>query len=166
MTPGQTDVARRAYVRERLLPFAAGYFTKYPKLRSAMLVVAQYWADEADDAVHGSLVVSELPEPVLKGVRGWSDEGEKDPNLTTTVIKGDWDSGSVVGLWTQGWSSNSGAIPLWAAFADEYGSQEYESMEEVYSPAVMIYRHGGHHFLPMRRPQLDGIRAEWDSEED
>jgi hypothetical protein len=25
----------------------------------------------------------------------------------------------------------------------------------------MFYRHGGYEFLPMQRPQLDGVRPEW-----
>ena len=43
--------------------------------------------DEADDAVHGTLVVSEWLEPILEGVC-WDDDGKSaDPNLPNTRIK-------------------------------------------------------------------------------
>lgn len=167
MSPGQAEVARRQYIREHLLPVAAKNFQTYEHLQSAMLCVAQYWADEADDAVHGHLVVSELFEPVLEGV-SWSDESGTDPNVPNTSIKREYgESGSMVSLWEAGaqWDDNNAAIPLWAAFAPEEGSQEYQYLSEVYAPAVMFYRHGGYEILPMRRPHLDGIRPQWDEEE-
>jgi hypothetical protein len=169
MTPGEAELARRQYLRRGLLPVVSGYFAKYERLQSAMLCAAQYWADEADDAVHGLLIVSELFEPTLEGVGWGEDESHADPNLPNTYIKPEYGEGSssVVSLHGIGdhWDDNSGAIPLWAAFAAEEGSQEYESYSEVYSPAVMFYRHGGYEILPMRRPHLDGVQPVWGWEE-
>lgn len=167
MSPGQTDVARRQYLRKHLLPLIAEHFQTFPLLQSAMLCVAQYWADEADDAVHGELIVSELFEPNLAAASWGNDEEETpDANVPNTLIKRDYrQGGSTVDLYRAGWDDNSGAIPLWAAFAPEEGSQEYERLVEVFAPAVMFYRHGGYEFLPMRRPHLDGIRPEWGWEE-
>jgi uncharacterized protein (TIGR02996 family) len=167
MSPGEVEMARRQYLREHLLSFVSEHFNKYERLRSAMLCVAQYWADEADDAVHGTLIVSELFEPTLEGVRWNEDESSKDPNLPNTYIKQKYGDGSssAIGLWDIRWGDNSEAIPLWAAFAPEEGSQEYQYLSEVYAPAVMFYRNGGYEFLPMCRPHLDGIRPEWDGEE-
>src|SRR5262249_22978969 len=143
------------------------HFTTYERLQSAMLCVAQYWADEADDAVHGVLIVSELFEPTLEGVRWSCQESEVDPNVPNTRIKKKYGNGSssVVDLWDIHWDDNSGAIPLWAGFAPEAGSQEYEYISEVYLPAVMFYGHGGYDILPMGRPHLDGVRPEWGWEE-
>lgn len=164
MSPGQTDVTRRIFVRTQLLPVVRKYFEQYPRLQSAALCVAQYWNDEADDAVHAQLVVSEFDEPSLK-CREFSDD--PDPNVPSTFIKSDYSeqSCSIISLWDNGirWSSNNGAIPLWAAFAPEHGSQEYERLEDVYLPAVMFHRHGGYEILPMTRPHLDGIRPEWEA---
>jgi hypothetical protein len=131
----------------------------YKLLQSAMLCVAQYWADEANDAVHGHLIVSELPEPTLEGV-GYIPG--TDVNLPNTHIQRQYGSGSMVSLWDAGagWDDNGGAIPLWAAFAPEEGTQEYQYLSEVYRPAVMFYRHGGHEFMPIHRPHLDGILPE------
>jgi uncharacterized protein (TIGR02996 family) len=167
MSPGEAEMARRQYLRTQLLPVVSQYFTTYDRLQSAMLCVAQYWADEADDAVHGLLIVSELLEPILEGVSWREDESNGDPNLPNTHIKPKYGEGSssAVDLWGAHWDDNSGAIPLWAAFAPEEGSQEYEYFSEVYAPAVMFYRHGGYEILPMRRPHLDGVQPEWGWEE-
>ena len=168
MSPGEVEMARRQYLRTHLLPVVSRYFATYERLQSAMLCVAQYWADEADDAVHGTLVVSELLEPTLEGVGWGDDESGADPNVPNTRIESrDGESGSVVSLWRTGahWDDNTRAIPLWAAFAPEGGSQEYEQLSECYAPAVMFYRHGGYDILPMGRPHLDGVRPEWGWEE-
>jgi hypothetical protein len=130
-----------------------------------MLCVAQYWADEADDAVHAALIVSELPEPVLEGV-GWEgDEDAPDRNIPNTRLKSRYSErpSSAISLYEAGtrWDDNNAAIPLWAAFAPEGGSQEYGELSETYSPAVMFYRHGGHEILPMLRPHLDGVQPQW-----
>jgi uncharacterized protein (TIGR02996 family) len=165
MSPGEAELARRQYIRTRLLPRVTQFFETYPRLQSAMLCVAQYWDDEANDAVHGRLVVSELFEPTLQGVH-WRDETRSDPNVPNTDIESEYGrSGSAISLWNDAlegarWDENRGGIPLWAAFAHEEGNQEM-SIEEAYSPAVMFYRHGGYEFLPMQRPQLDGVRPEW-----
>jgi uncharacterized protein (TIGR02996 family) len=166
LSPGEVEVARREYIRTYLMPVVSRYFATYERLRSAMLCVAQYWADEADDAVHGRLIVSELFEPVLEGVD--EDKSHADPNLPNTYIKRQYGEGSSsdVSLWEAGagWDDNSGAIPLWAAFAPEGGSQEYTAIRESYAPAVMFYRHAGYEILPRCRPHLDGVRPEWDRE--
>jgi uncharacterized protein (TIGR02996 family) len=161
MSPGEADVARRQYIRTHLLPLVSSYFQTYNLLRSAMLCVAQYWDDEASDAVHGEVIVSELFEPTLEKV-GWTDESWSDPNVPNTRIEGgDYYSRCTIGPSHTIWDANHGAIPLWAAFAPEGGNQNYNYLGEAYAPAVMFYRHGGYEFLPMCRPHLDGIRPEW-----
>ena len=164
MTPDESDAFRRRFVREQLLPIVSRYFAEHGLLRSAMLCVAQFWDDEASDAVHGLLVVSELPEPVLEGL-GWGDEGT-DPNLPNKSLKPKFRgrSGSIIDFYDIGvrWGDNSDAIPLWAAFSPEGGSQHHGRLSENYAPAVMFYSHGGYEFLPMPRPHLDGIRPERD----
>lgn len=162
MSPGEAEVARRRHVREGLLPLVSRYFQDYKRLESAMLCVAQYWNDEADDAVHGTIIVSELFEPTLDRV---SYDAEHDPNIPNTSIEhepGD-KSSSAVGLWEAGsyWDENMEAIPLWAAYAPEEGSQEFEYFKDCYLPAVMFYRHGGYKMLPMARPHLNGIQPQW-----
>jgi uncharacterized protein (TIGR02996 family) len=165
MSPGQSEVARRQYVRTKLLPAVATLFNTHERLQSAVLCVAQYWDDEADDAVHGRLVVSELLEPTLEGTEPSGETSGADPNLPTTRIKlrDSETSSSEIWLWDLqvDWPDNRGAIPLWAAFAPEGGTQNYNELKDCYAPAVMFYRHGGYEILPMCRPHLDGVRPEW-----
>lgn len=166
MSRGQAEMGRRRYIRDHLLPFVQGYFDKYELLQSAMLVVAQYWDDEAGDAVHGNLIVSELPMPKLKGAASHSpsDESKRiDPNVPNTRIEDRFGfTGSVVDLWNVGWDENQGSIPLWAAFSPEGAHQDQCDVSESHAPAALFYRYGGYETLPMVRPHLDGIRAEWD----
>jgi uncharacterized protein (TIGR02996 family) len=158
MSPGQTDVARRRWVRSQLMPLVSEHFRTYSLLQSAVLCVAQYWADEAHDAVHAKLIVSELFEPTLEGI-GYRTR--PDPNLPGTKFKSEHAAGSVIDFFHRaGWEDNRGAIPLWAAFAPENGNQEYDNLGDAYRPAVMFYRHGGHEFMPIHRPHLDGVRPE------
>lgn len=160
MSHGQTEMARRRFLRTELVPLVATYFEKYERLQSATLCVAQFWNDEADDAVHGELIVSELPEPDLNGV-SFYDDNKKDVNVPNTRFPSEYgEQSSVVSIWEHGWDSNHVAIPLWAAFSPEGGSQ-HESFPDGYAPAVMFYRHGGYDILPMVRPHLDGVRPEW-----
>lgn len=164
MSPGEADVARRRWIRTDLWPFVRRQFVTHERLQSAALYVAQYWDDEAADAVHARLILSELPVPVLDGVDRYGSEGAADPNIPTTRIQSPYGRGSssLLDFWDTGvrWFDNSEAIPLWAAFSPEGGHQEYEQLSEAYAPAVLFYRNGGHEVLPMRRPQLDGVRPE------
>lgn len=169
MSAGQADVARIDYLRRYLIPASRRYFDKYPLLQSAMLCVAQYWADEADDAVHGYLVLSELLEPTLNNVFFDGESEHRDPNIPNSEIISQYSETpcSAVSLWEARamWDDNSGAIPLWSAYAAEEGSQEYDRLEGTYSPAVYFYRYGAYEFLPMPRPHLSGIRPQWGFED-
>lgn len=171
-SPGQTDMKRREYLRTRLGPYLQNQFQTYERLRSAMLCVAQYWNDEADDAVHSALVVSEGLEPTLTGVgyRIRDDEGRvADPNIPNTTILGEWglSGSSMISTYRAGgWDDNNSSIPLWACFAPEGGHQQWEEVAEVYAPAVLFYRHGEYEVLPMARPHLDGVRPLWSRDGD
>lgn len=50
---------------EHVVPLVEKTFRTYDALQSAALLVAQYWNDEAHDAVHGYLVYSSAPRPDL-----------------------------------------------------------------------------------------------------
>jgi uncharacterized protein (TIGR02996 family) len=160
-TPGETEVARRRFLNMYLLRLVRRYFNKYPLLRSAALCVGQFWMEEAGDAVHGRLVVSERPEPTLD----ITHDSSPDPNIPNTPFTVDGaERGSFRGLHEMGvpWSENCSAIPLWAAFALEGGRLEYERIDEVYAAAVLFHRHGGYTLRPMTRQHLDGYRWQWE----
>jgi hypothetical protein len=62
-TPAETARLRDRVLREDIAPVIRSAFHAHPALRSATLLVAQYWCDEADDAVHCDLIFSELDTP-------------------------------------------------------------------------------------------------------
>jgi uncharacterized protein (TIGR02996 family) len=162
---GQAEMARRVMIRERLLPVVMRLFASHPTLQSAVLCVAQYWADEANDAVHPMLIVSEHLTPIIQGIHDY-DTWVRDPNIPNTKLKQQYsENTSVIELYNSGfgWDDNNRAIPLWSAYAPEGGSQEADDLD-AYAPAVMFYRHGGYEFLPQQRPHLDGIQSEWGGE--
>ncbi len=57
-TPEQTAKMRDDILRHQFAPFIGKVFADHPALNSALLSVAQYWCDEAWDAVHGELSYS------------------------------------------------------------------------------------------------------------
>lgn len=62
--PHASPAALRSWsVEHELTPFLAEVFARLPSVRSVYCCVAQYWADEADDAVHDLFVFSEKDTP-------------------------------------------------------------------------------------------------------
>lgn len=62
-TPTEAARLRDQMIQEQIVPVIERAFNTHPTLRSATLLVAQYWCDEANDAVHCDLVFSELDTP-------------------------------------------------------------------------------------------------------
>lgn len=62
-TPAEAASLRDRMIREQIVPVLRSAFEAHPTLQSATLLVAQYWCDEANDAVHCDLVFSELETP-------------------------------------------------------------------------------------------------------
>ena len=62
-SPEEAARRRAAYVDTLVLPVVAAELARSPATRSALLLVAQYWRDNALDEVHGMLVLSTEPNP-------------------------------------------------------------------------------------------------------
>lgn len=62
-SPSEAARLRDQMVREQIVPVIRRAFDAHPTLQSATLLVAQYWNDEANDAVHCDLFFSELDTP-------------------------------------------------------------------------------------------------------
>lgn len=62
-SPADAARLRDQMVREQIVPVIRRAFEAHPTLQSATLLVAQYWNDEANDAVHCDLFFSELDTP-------------------------------------------------------------------------------------------------------
>jgi uncharacterized protein (TIGR02996 family) len=94
--------------------------------RSVMLAVSQYWADEADDAVHDTLVASVRDLPL------WPHRCTEDDD-TVTSIPGEACARCGEGLpdYLQWWSSNGDAVAAFEAWCHESGSQESPEIENA-----------------------------------
>ena len=65
---------REAIVKNYVKPIVKKALKKYHQLNSAVLLVAQYWNDEANDAVHNRLFFSVLRTPDIDAVfRSYED---------------------------------------------------------------------------------------------
>jgi hypothetical protein len=62
-SPAETARLREQLLRDEIAPIIQRAFAAHPALNSATLLVAQYWCDEAEDAVHYDLVFSEKSTP-------------------------------------------------------------------------------------------------------
>lgn len=62
-TPTEAADLREQMIREQVMPTIMRAFDSFPALQSATLLVAQFWCDEAIDAVHCDLIFSELNTP-------------------------------------------------------------------------------------------------------
>lgn len=170
-TSDQTAALRREWTRDHLLPALRALFARLPALRSACVLVAQYWNDEADDAVHCAVVVSELDAPdIAAASRAFDETDDGDPvNLPTLhsleLWGGDYTPSTLepYGLKIP-WDDNHDAVSLWAAYTPEGGSQNTDGLED-HAPVLRVSREGDelvvHEDWPMRRPWLDGIRPLW-----
>lgn len=179
-TKEQAQALRCKLLEEKIIPvLKKTYFDKHPEIKSAMLCVAQYWDDEADDAVHASFIISELDEPDFDGARSDYDEDAAehptDTNLPTLkVLKEkdlsvDYSIARFYGMdfptdqdrWGT-WEDNGEAITLWSAWAEE-GDQNSD-FHDNYSPAVLIKRDGTYRFYPQTSPWSDGALSDWERE--
>jgi hypothetical protein len=188
-TAEETAILRRKYVEQRLLPPLDWRFKYYPNLKSAALFVAQYWDDEANDAVNVLWIFSVLETPDFDypfSNSTWTEEnlaarspGESGEAPTLSKIQDEEDD--PVNLpnlpthsqieWFQGpdfrelaWDHNGMAIPLFAAFCKEGAHQEMNSREAYSCFAIFRKTADGidiEYAGKMLRPWLEGIRPEY-----
>jgi len=85
---GSPRSTRRKMIERDFIPYVKEIFAKRSELTSAMLLLAQYWADEADDAVHANVVFSGRETPLWPHPCRWDDEDDdsvvRDPNEICT----------------------------------------------------------------------------------
>lgn len=168
MGPDEASAARERFLAQVLVPYAAKRFGQFAHLRSAAFCIAQFWCDEALDAVHYEWVFSELDTPDVSA--GLEDEEVGDPvNLPSGPL--DWGPTRYPPL-LGAWDSNMSFIPLFAAFCKEDCDQEMDPSESFVpyavftraadEPAGVSVQVVGQ----MRRPWLDGVAPLWDGESD
>jgi len=165
-TTEELNLQRAAYLESTVIKGLRKLFLQHPQLRSATLLVSQYWNDEASDAVHAQAVVSVLDTPDLDAYfAGQGYDPDTDQERTDSINKpfdlNWWDIYRATS-----WGSNYEAIPLFAAFCAGGGSQE-QSDEQNCRPYCVLRRNEA---APtgfdveivgqMLRPHLDGVSSE------
>ncbi|MCO7223023.1 hypothetical protein [Pleionea sp. CnH1-48] len=169
----QAQALRNEIIEKGVMPYIKAVFERFPKFNSATLLVAQYWDDEADDAVHQEVIFSALNTPNLKSAfETYTDENmeAKDSinspeDLPSTVVDWGFDDGLERSLWDN-WCDNGDAITAFAAFCKE-GANQWQDIGEAYSPYAVFRRQGKDVEMvvigEMIRPWLDGVQPSWQS---
>ena len=130
--------AARKTAMQALAQMAKKLFAAHPQYNSLMLGVAQYWADEADDAVHYELCASERALPLWPHVcdqTAWDEDGYE--NVPGEACSNCGDNFGYMGMW----DDNGAAIGAFEAYCHEGGSQD-EAPANNYLPYAVARRAG------------------------
>lgn len=159
---------RDKYLRRTVEPTIRWVFKKFPHIQSCTVRVAQYWDDEASDAVHAQLIFSELETPLTETEE--NEQGERNfsltPGLRTEIPWEGWkykDLDTREYDWKDKWSDNWTAIPLFAAWCSEGAHQNMDD-DEAYSNYCTYRKTDAgvqRELYPMIREWLNGVEPEW-----
>jgi hypothetical protein len=165
-TPDETQALRDQLIETSVVPVVAKAFSAYPALQTCILMVGQFWCDEAYDAVHYLLLYSTSKNPdlgpweaettrILQAIgRGKMDDEEYEflqaayssfveGPAALQQLGGNWDPDRLNQFnhdnWCEGWDSNYQAIPLFAAFCPE-GASPDSSLGEAHGPCCLFQR--------------------------
>jgi hypothetical protein len=138
-------ITRQELVEGYILPGVLKVFETYPVIKSAVLFVAQYWDDEASDAVHQKVKFSIYENPVIESLLSGYDP-DSDSYRDGVNLPGFTEDGYdlfYAGLRNSGssnrwWPDGGEAIPAFACYCEAGDQQNDES--ENYSPYCIIRR--------------------------
>lgn len=132
-----SDTEMRAEIRAETMDsfrtFADQLFAKKPALRSVLMLVAQYWNDEADDAVHDVIVASERTTPLWPHACGVYDD-----NVEPVAGEFCWSCWEDMG-WMPFHDNSEAVIAAFEPYCHEDGSQD-QSQEQNYLPYAIARR--------------------------
>ena len=160
-TTEEAQAKRVEFVETKLIPTLRkqGYLKEGT---SAVMFVAQYWNDEANDAVHFRVSISKTSK-TPKGFSRLPEFDRDDPaaSLSEYDLRRDQKTGKIDYTDDSGftWDSNGQAITLWCAFAEGGHTQDSE-YSDAYRSAVTIESDGSYAFNTMVRPWLDGVMCD------
>jgi hypothetical protein len=164
-TTEELNTTRLQYLESTVLRGIRPYFSTHPQIQSACVMVAQFWNDEAHDAVHAQVVFSQLATPDLDA---YFTAGEWDPVTDThgtDDINGQFGIDGFELYMATRWDSNGEAIPLFQAFCVD-GYQDESDMYN-FRPYCVLRRSEAHPDVlevevvgQMIRPHLDGLKPE------
>lgn len=130
--------AARATAMQSLRDMARKLFAKQPQYQSLMFGVGQYWADEADDAVHYDICASARATPLWPHrceQTVWDDDGYENVPGEACMNCGE-------GIpYLGSWDDNGAAIGAFEAYCHESGSQEEPSAHN-YLPYAIARKRG------------------------
>jgi uncharacterized protein (TIGR02996 family) len=119
-------------------PLFARAFEAQPKVQSILLAVGQFWADEADDAVHGHLVFSTRHTPRWPHTCEDEYAGTAGDGDLCSMCAWDRTTGGMASTFVN-WDSNGFAIRAWQAYCAEGASQE-DDPSLSHTPVVVARR--------------------------
>lgn len=131
-------VAARKTAMQGLELMAKKLFASHPQYNSVLFGVAQYWADEADDAVHYDVCASERALPLWPhrcDQTVWDDDGYE--NVPGEACMNCGEGIGYLGMW----DDNGAAIGAFEAYCHEAGSQE-EASASNYLPYAVARKTG------------------------
>ncbi len=138
------SVERITWLQDELEPWLTKHFKEHPEHQSVLLAVAQYWADEADDAVHLTILASKSAVPDFFS-------SEWDDNARGDTVGVSWSN-------RPSWDDNGLSIRSFQGLCGEGGSQELPSSDQA-EPFLLAQRHEKGHRLTWlgrsQRPWLD-----------
>ncbi len=168
----KAEELRNQLINDCIIPQIKGVFQKYKEIKSAILMVAQYWNDEAHDAVHQTIIYSELEEPDLLAAEKFEEEDKPDV-INLPSIKNEYNSYDYY-LRADGnykyWDDNNMAIPAFACYCNEYCHQEMNTFE-AYSPYA-LFKKSENNEISMKiigvkiRPWLEGVIPDWEKDKE
>lgn len=185
-TPEQAEGLRSAIIAEHITPVIKEVFDKHPKIQAAILSFAQYWSDEANDAVYPSITFALEKNPDYKAHINklnqsyfyenygwqesckWSDLVEGPAGFEVLGVK-DERLDFRAPHWKP-WPGNNDAISAFAPYCLEniYGPGTYSYDEAPYC----LFRREEKQALSievvgeMIRPWLDGVMPEMELPDD
>ena len=118
-------VERLEWIANHFTPWAERFFARYPHRNSLLLACAQYWSDEASDAVHDSVVTSnhEVPVwPLIEETEYDYADPEASSKANVDAIVSTWALQKHLG--SLAWGDNSGAVRPFQSMCGERGSQD------------------------------------------
>ncbi|MGZ3423303.1 MAG: hypothetical protein ACXVEE_35905 [Polyangiales bacterium] len=100
-----------------------------------MLAVSQYWADEAEDAVHATLAYSQRDTPLWPHDCEWGDREIPGEACGSCVQDHALE-------WMRGWDDNGAAIEAFQPWCHEHGSQDESEASNAMPFAIARMRDG------------------------
>lgn len=168
LTPEQCE-SGRAKIVASVAQEVAAVFKDFPEVQSAVLMVGQFWADEAIDAVHRAIAYSFAVNPDFAAYRAEAlrlNELLFDQSVDMDAFDDEYESHD---LWLEGraaterlgdrwsmdrrfefhdkyvrygdWDSNGSAIPLFSAYCEEGADQELPT--GLSHAPYCVFRRGG-----------------------